>query len=481
MDWLPIILFLLIGLGTMAACDSVSPRVPLPGLAALAFWTGAMTATLLLIAVAVATGRFYFWLVWVLAAACVVVLVWRRGILIERFRTIHIATDQNSLLMSASCLPPIGFSAWNIYHSAKYHFQFEIISFDAIGNFAMKAKLWFHTHQLIPEQLKNPDFIMFKRRYPPIVPLSEALWAYLGGGWDGVALKWFFLACWISVGLLIFALVRLRANALSGWLAAAVWFAIPINIEFVWIGALTGYADVPLALGFLAVSLMLGECREDRRWGAVVLLGLLLGAAFWTKKEGIPFALAALAYMAVNRRPWRHWAALAAMCLLFAGFHWLSVRGLPAYFEKDVSFNLPGFEIRYRLSQLNRLLHNEFGKEDRWGERLWGILILVWGFKLLKLEWNWRTLFPRELFFFLFMGAVYSMVCVFTIFHFQRNFEYLFERLMLQIYPLLLVATFSGFSPLSKGSAPVQAAGQPITPPTGPLVALSAAQQESKP
>ena len=38
-------------------------------------------------------------------------------------------------------------------------------------------------------------------------------WAYLLGGWDGARVKWMFLACWLSVGALIWAAVRRRTSA----------------------------------------------------------------------------------------------------------------------------------------------------------------------------------------------------------------------------------------------------------------------------
>lgn len=450
---LPIIIFMVVGLGGLLLLRLPLKRLPVAGVVALSFWMGALTITFVIMLAAVITGKILLFLIWpmLLGAMATIYYNWDKIKPAAPMKWPLIEWGQIAL-----SLPLIGLIIYSIYRAASYNMFYEIVAFDAVGNFAMKAKLWYETRELFPPQLLDPEYLTFKRRYPPMVIMSETVWAYLMGRWDGVGLKYFFLASWISSGLLIYALVKPRANIFAAWLAAALWFTVPVNVGYVWIGALTGYGDVPLAVAFLAASLALGlwgELPKGRaQWGAAILTGLMLSSTMWTKKEGLPFIMAAALYIVIRRLPWRQAVLAGGIVAVFLGVIVASVWNLPNHFEKDITLGIPLVEIKYRLGLFNDLMLTEIKKGDVWGERLWYALLLVWLFKFLTLRWReWGT---RELYFFAGMGAFYTLVCLLTIFEFKQNYRFLFPRLMLQVYPLLVVATFAGFTPLMPRKSP---------------------------
>lgn len=443
----PIPLFMLVGLATLLMIQAPIKRLPLLGTIALTFWTGALTITFVIVLAGAVTGKVLLFLVWPLFLASAAVVIWKRK---ELKPSKPWRPTRGDIIQIALSIPLLGFMIYHIQLSMSHHMQYEICHFDSIGNFAMKAKLWYFTRDLIPSQLLDAEYLIFKRRYPPMVSMSETVWAYMMGRWDGIGLRYIFLAVWVGVGMMVYALVRMRGNILSGALAATIWFAIPVNVGFVWLGVLTGYGDVPLAMGFLAVSLALGLWvglpKGREKWGAALLVALMLASTFWTKKEGLPFVMAAGLYLIAMRMPVRQLGATISICAFFLAVYMISVRGLPSHFEKDISLQLEGYELTYRLDRYIDLFYSELKKKYLWGERIWLILLGVLLFKIISLRW--KTWFTREFYFLAFMLALYSVVTLLTIFGFEQNFKYLFTRLMLQVYPLFLVAIFAGFAPI---------------------------------
>ncbi|HYN41825.1 MAG TPA: glycosyltransferase family 39 protein [Thermoanaerobaculia bacterium] len=140
--------------------------------------------------------------------------------------------------------------------------------------------------------------------YPLLVPASIArIWSITGD--EGAAAPWLVaLLFTLGLPLLVFVALRRIRGPLVGGLGAVAVVAMP---RIARIGA-EQYADVPLA-GFFAATIALlalayGDTR--RRIGYLVLAGVTSSLAAWTKNEGTPFALAAIALpflMAVRPTP----------------------------------------------------------------------------------------------------------------------------------------------------------------------------------
>jgi hypothetical protein len=99
-------------------------------------------------------------------------------------------------------------------------------------------------------------------------------------------------------------------------------------------------ADIPLSL-YLLATLALLALAADQRWpsGTLVLAGLCCGLAAWTKNEGLPFAILAVAAVAWNGgRKAAGWMALGALpaVALLAAFKILLVHDTEGLFPKTL-------------------------------------------------------------------------------------------------------------------------------------------------
>ncbi|GAB4318219.1 MAG: hypothetical protein Kow0059_11570 [Candidatus Sumerlaeia bacterium] len=474
MSVLPIPVFLIIGFGALALMRPPARTLHPVGWAALAWWLGALLTAVVLAAGAVITRRFHFWLVWMLAAGGLGALVWKGGGLWREARAAWngpVLDDGPAWARRAAWIISAAlavFAAQNVYFTFSVGSSYPLISFDAINNFAHKAQMWFTTRELFPEPLLDEEYLMYKRRYPPVVPVIEALWAAMGGGWDGRRVKVFFLICWLSVGVLVWARLRRNAPAVTAWLGAGLWLAVPMNQTYLFGGAISGFADVPLAMAFMAGAAAADELRRRRDWPAAVLAGLLLAGAFWIKKEGLLFWGAAMLYLLWTRAGVLRLGAVVAIAAVFFALHQLMVRGLPSFLERDVTLALAPSEILARVQLFPTLVLEELGRSANWGRELWFIYAVVWIYKLWRLRWRrWLSL---ELWLFGAMAVAFSAILILTIHSYGRNFDWAFERLLIQILPLFIAGTLAGFSPVAgegqnRPSRPSGAAG-PTLPET---------------
>lgn len=460
MGILPIIIFLIIGAGILAALKPPARTLHPAGWIALAWWLGLLATTNVVMAAAVMTERMHFWLMWVMLAVGIGLLIWKGRALAHEFKA---ALSDNSphhhpvepwfktAVFALSVIVAI-LAARNVYYVANVGTSFPLVTFDAINNFGHKAQMWYETGDLQPAPLRDAEYIMYKRKYPPVVSMGEALWAYALGGWDGQRVKWMFAACWLSVGALVWAALRRRGNALTAWLGAGLWLCVPMNLTYFFGGAISGFADVPQAMAFVAAAAVAGELigggdKDKRRddWGAVILAGLLLAGAFWIKKEGLVFWAAMMGILLVRRAGLARLGAMAGIAAALYAINALATRGLPDFLEKDITLDLPWVEIWGRVKLYPALLAEELDRGNNWGGELWAIYGAVWLYKFWHVPARrWVT---RELAVFAAMAAVFSAILILTIHSYGRNFDWAFERLFIQILPLLIVATFSDFDP----------------------------------
>ena len=152
--------------------------------------------------------------------------------------------------------------------------------------------------------------------YPLLLPASIArVWSTTGQ--EGAAAPWLVaLLSTLGLPLLVFAVLRRIRGPLVGGLGALAVVAMP---RIASVGA-EQYADVPLAGYFAATVALLALAYGDtrRRIGYLILAGATSSLAAWTKNEGTPFALAAIALpflmaaRAMPAAPFRESAAVLA-------------------------------------------------------------------------------------------------------------------------------------------------------------------------
>jgi hypothetical protein len=167
------------------------------------------------------------------------------------------------------------------------------LGWDGLFNFEMKARLAFeHTPagQLPLEYFSDPSQSRSHPHYPLLVPFTE-FWLYTWlGRVDQSAVKVLFPIFYLSLTGFVAGAVRRVAGHRSGMLAAiALGLLPPLTLIP---GAASGYADVPLAAAVAgAISFALVGISAEKK-DAVVLGGVLLAVAVWTKSEGLIFAIA---------------------------------------------------------------------------------------------------------------------------------------------------------------------------------------------
>lgn len=450
MGWLPIIFYLIIGLALLVALGLPRRSLHAAGVLALAWIVGMNTVTIVIMTAALATGRFYFGLFWIMLAACAAFLVWKRRDLRELF-TLEIVPAHEVIPASrlgrglywAACALLAVAILTSIYWVMSFGLTHPLAMSDALTNFAHKARLWFDTRQLMPDLLKDPEYLMYKRRYPAAIPLTEAVWSFIFGGWDGVRLKFIFMTSWIAIGGLIFSMLMRRTGLLAGLLGAAIWMTLPFHLTHPWGGPIDGFADQTYALAMMAGIVIATLYDRERGWPFVVLAGLAAAGGLVVKQEGVIAWGLIFLYFLWRRAPLRHLAIIAGVMIYIMALNKLTTRGLPDHFEGDLTFNLPIAELMDRVGQLPSLLWIKLTNTLHWGPMLWFVIVAFLVFRLIRTPW--RRLPSLELFVFAALAGIYMTVIMFTARDFENNFDWSFQRLFIHILPLLCVITFSDF------------------------------------
>ena len=157
-------------------------------------------------------------------------------------------------------------------------------SFDSIGNFAFKAKMFFMERSIPYELFLNKSIDIQHPDYPLFIPLSET-WIYMFlGKWNDLMVKALFPMFFVALLIIFyFALKRVIGKRLA--LISAFFLAtIPHFLNY----ATIGYADFALAMFYSASFLYLFLWISDRRENKYLFLaGCLSILAVWTKNEGI--------------------------------------------------------------------------------------------------------------------------------------------------------------------------------------------------
>jgi Dolichyl-phosphate-mannose-protein mannosyltransferase len=158
--------------------------------------------------------------------------------------------------------------------------------------------------------------------YPLLVPGATAhFWMYLGNPSCAVPAATGLAFTFSTLGLLYGSLERVRGRT-AAMLGLMTLASTPFFIE----QGSAQYADVPLSFFFLAsiASLSMYDQRpanEARDRGLIVLAGLALGCAAWTKNEGVLFLFATiLASLLVLVRGQRQRTAVRQSQPIFSGW-----------------------------------------------------------------------------------------------------------------------------------------------------------------
>jgi len=254
-------------------------------------------------------------------------------------------------------------------------------SFDSIGNFAYKAKLFF-THRQIPYELfLNKNIDIQHADYPHFIPLSET-WVYMFlGRCNDIAVKALFPMFFAALLVIFYYCLKRLAGKRISLIATFFLATIPHLHHY----ATIGYADFVLAMfysaGFMYLFLWMSHRKDNRYLALAACLSLL---AMWTKNEGAMLSLTTIAILPVflissgknlKRRELRG-AFCLALILIAAGILWFGfLRGLGLSHE---TVNRETLKLSVALKNLRRipLIFYEYQKHI-FGPKKWNISLLV--------------------------------------------------------------------------------------------------------
>ncbi len=285
----------------------------------------------------------------------------------------------------------IGFQVFHAFFQALIK---PMDSFDSIGNFAFKAKM-FLTQRYVPYELfLNGNIDIQHPDYPLLIPLSETWVCLFLGSWNDLLVKAIFPFFYVALLVIFyFTLKRVIAKRLA--LVSAFFLAtIPHFLNY----ATIGYADFALTMfyasSFFYIFIWISHKRENKY---LVLAAFLAVFAVWSKHEGVFFLLINMALVSlfillnfkdIKKREWAGIAAFLTLpailtCIWFLYFH--SIGFSNEFVNKET------LRLSVVLKNFDRipLILYEYQKHV-FGPKKWNISYLVF---LLGLMFYFRTVF----------------------------------------------------------------------------------------
>lgn len=317
--------------------------------------------------------------------------------------------------------------------------------YDAWIIWNMKARFFFRAGDVWKNAFA-PELAWTSTEYPLLLPLAIArVWSYSGETIMGPAS----IATVITLAtpLILAGSVAAIAGTLRGAIAGLILFGTP---GFVSLGA-SQYADIPVAAFLLtAVTFLFTPQRSHDPLGrySLVFAGFALGLAAWTKNEGLAgtFVVVAVSIVFWGRYGYRQTArSIASLTagIALPGAAWLT-------FHSALMPRLTGalFLSRGTASLADRLLNVE-----RWIAVGWDLTIhlpgLRFGFpafalgiallvgldplRLLRSEATWVVVG---------LYLTYFGVFVATGWELEGQLTFAADRILLQLWPLILFALF---------------------------------------
>ena len=261
------------------------------------------------------------------------------------------------------------------------------LGFDAVFNFEVKARVAFENQT--PGQIPLAFFgdasrVWSHPRYPLLVPFAE-YWIY---GWlgrvDQFLVKIIFPMFFAALIAVTAGAMRRISSPLAALAAVTALGALPALTVIP--GAISGYAEVPLAAAVAAAVCCAIVAVKTGRAEAFRLCGALSAIAAWTIVEGgiLALCLAAAGLIVAGRKALPMLVmpvAVVAAWMMFQHFY-----GVP---EKD----FPSLSPQIALANLNRIpviarvVARELITPGHWG-LLWPAFVLTCALALAKRTWR---------------------------------------------------------------------------------------------
>lgn len=280
--------------------------------------------------------------------------------------------------------------------------------------------------------------------YPLLLPDSAVRgWLYVGHASYLVPVIVSGLFAYAAIGVLLGAVWLLRGRR-HGALAAVVALGTPYFIS----SSMSQYADLPLAFFLIGaiVFVALADRLEDNASWLLAASGLCAGLAAWTKNEGLLFILIYLAGLfVIHRRFLRDRSDRRALVAVFAGL--IPMLLVIAYFKVALAppndlVSGQGTGTMIRVRDLHR--YWTIMKTSIIALPAFPIVPVALFLAIVGIDRNAgdRRATGLALWAVVALAAGYFAVYVVTPLYLQSQLNRSFNRLVLQLWPLLLFAVF---------------------------------------
>jgi len=337
----------------------------------------------------------------------------------------------------------IGAILFQVFHAFFKALIKPMDSFDSIGNFAFKAKLFFIKGYIPYELFSNKAIDIQHCDYPLFMPLSET-WVYMFlGKWNDLFVKALFPMFFVAILIILyFTLKRIIGKRLA--LISTFFLAtVPHFLNY----AAIGYADFALAMfysaSFFYIFLWMSYKRENKYLFLAALLSIF---AIWAKHEGVMLSLINIAVLFIfiffRRKDITKRDISGICCFTFAvaafslmWFGYLNMVGLSNEFvNRDTLKLLPA------LRNLKRIPFILYEYEKRvFGPKKWNISFLVffaWLILYFKTAFRGYCKYITLSILLAFLG--YSVVYIVTPLEINYHLRTTGSRLLLHFLPVVV-------------------------------------------
>ena len=325
------------------------------------------------------------------------------------------------------------------------------LGFDAVFNFEVKARIAFEnpTRGQIPVAFFSDESREWSHpRYPLLVPFAE-YWIYAWlGRIDQPFVKIIFPLFYVSLVCVVGGAIRRLRGSVAALAAVTAMGTLPAITSIP--GAISGYAEIPLAAAIAAavactvIALSTGQTQPF--W----LAGALSAVAAWTKVEGGVLAgcLAATTLAVVGRKALPLLVMPLTVVVLWTAFQ--QMYGLP---EKDFLSLSPQIALAnlHRVPTIARAVARELVTPGHWG-LLWPAFAIVGVLAVRGQMWRDANLITA--------AVVVLPLCIYPVIYLFSSWEDVaghvrtsFVRLLVPLAPMAIAFTALQLWPVRQTTA----------------------------
>ncbi|GIW63278.1 MAG: hypothetical protein KatS3mg091_080 [Patescibacteria group bacterium] len=322
-----------------------------------------------------------------------------------------------------------------------------LYAWDTVAIWFLKAKALFLTNSFEDALLFNAklEYLYSHKAYPLGLPLIVAFFYRIIGSINDQAIKFYYLSFYLVIFLFFLGLFFQKKTKFFYLkvLSLFSYFLSPVFIMY----SNNGYSDLPLGFVFLLLFYLYCDFLENKKDNLLkfssIFACIMAGLALTIKYEALPFVIFAFVFFTISSLLKKQFKFNYSLVFYFIlsitpfSLWYLYVRknGLNLYAEESV-FNF--IEIITRGKTVTNLIITELLDTSRFGLFFWiilGFLVFSTATLLVNKEFKKVSVIILPILQFSFYIAFYLI----TPFNFTNQFFASFERLFLQLMPLIFL------------------------------------------